>query len=209
MQLNHPIAAVLWRAATSVISNIVIEKQEFHDDYIAQVYEDSPDFLQALNEQIERIDFGIRSMELLKGATGAARAVFHHTGLSEPLALQSESHGTRQFIKTFPLIFQALKLGGIAVVDELDISIHPLVLPEVLRWFYDPQRNPQNAQLWITVQNASLLDVLIKEEVLFCEKDFSGCTSVYGLRDVNDVRRNDNYYKKYLSGVYGALPQLG
>jgi AAA15 family ATPase/GTPase len=209
MQLKHPIAEVLWRAASSIISNIVIEKHEFSDDYIAQFYENSPDFVQALNEQIERIDFGISAMELQKGPAGMARAVFHHAGLSEPLALQFESHGTRQFIKTFPLIFQALKLGGIAVVDELDISIHPLVLPEVLRWFYDPHRNPHNAQLWITVQNASLLEVLIKEEVLFCEKDLSGCTSIYGLRDVNDVRRNDNYYKKYLSGVYGALPQLG
>ena len=57
------------------------------------------------------------------------------------------------------------------LLDEMDASIHPIVLPEILRWFHDPKRNPANAQLWITCHNASLLDTLVKEEVLFTEKD--------------------------------------
>ena len=58
----------------------------------------------------------------------------------------------------------------------------------------------------MTCQNASLLEELVKEEVFFCEKDSKGRTTIYGLRDVQAVRRNDNYYRKYLGGLSGAMP---
>jgi AAA15 family ATPase/GTPase len=136
-------------------------------------------------------------------------ALFQHHGLAMSLPIQLESHGTRAFIRIFPLLNRALITGGIAVIDELDLSIHPLVLPEIIRWFYDTERNPHNAQLWMTCQNASLLEELAKEEVFFCEKNPKGRTTVYGLQDIQAVRRGDNYYRKYLSGVYGAVPRLG
>jgi len=73
---------------------------------------------------------------------------------------------------------------------------------------YDPIRNPQNAQLWMSCHNASLLDDLIKEEVYFCEKDSRGRTRVYGLQDFNPFA-GTTILQKYLGGVYGAVPQLG
>ena len=33
--------------------------------------------------------------------------------------------------------------------------------------------------------------------------------SIYGLTEIEGVRREDNFYKKYLSGVFGAVPQIG
>jgi hypothetical protein len=44
---------------------------------------------------------------------------------------------------------------------------------------------------------------------VFCEKDIRGRSQVYSLMDVGAVRRTDNLYKKYLGGVYGAVPQVG
>jgi predicted ATPase len=97
----------------------------------------------------------------------------------------------------------------VAVIDELDAAIHPLLLPEILRWFYDRERNPHDAQLWMSCHNASLLEELIKEEVFFCAKDRGGRTEIYGLKDIQAVRRTDNYYRKYLGGMFGAVPQIG
>lgn len=207
-QLKHPIATQLWYTATQVVSNILIQKEDFNDDVIVRMYRSNKDLLKALNKDIQRIDFGIRELEMAETVDGPL-ALVQHAGLVSPLTLPFESHGTRQFIRTFPLIFDALSRGGVAVIDELDISIHPLVLPEILRWFYDPKRNPHDAQLWMTAQNPSLLEELIKEEIFFCEKSRIGRTKVYGLRDIQSVRRADNYYRKYLSGVYGAVPRLG
>ncbi|MCC7530622.1 MAG: AAA family ATPase [Candidatus Melainabacteria bacterium] len=208
VQLRHPIATELWKTSTQFNSNILTERMDINEDAVTRIYSLNPRLLTALNKEIERIDFGIRELQLLPGANGPIVGL-QHSGLNTPLLLGNESHGTRQFIRTFPLIFDALANGGLAVIDELDISIHPLILPEILSWFHDSKRNPHNAQLWMTAQNPSLLEDLTKEEIFFCEKDRRGRTSLYGLKNVQAVRRTENYYRKYLSGVYGAIPKLG
>jgi hypothetical protein len=198
----------LQRLAASIVTNILVEKVDFTDPNVVRFYADNPLMVEALNREIERIDLGIKGMSI-DSTNGGPVARFEHEGLANLMPLHLESHGTRQFIRIFPLLVQTLAVGGVAVIDELDLAIHPLVLPEILRWFYDPERNPRNAQLWMSCHNASLLDELIKEEVYFCEKDGLGRTRLYGLQDIQAVRRNDNYYQKYLGGVYGAVPQLG
>lgn len=207
-QFKHPFSMQLWKAASRVLSNILIEKSEISEDEIVRHYAAIPKLVEGFNHDIERIDFGIRALELHQGSHGPI-ALFRHEGLSRPMPLVYESHGTRQFLKHYPFILEALESGGVAVLDELDTAIHPLILPEVLRWFHDPERNPLNAQLWMTCHSVSLLEDLIKEEVLFCDKDSRGRTEVYGLSDIQAVRRNDNFYKKYLGGTYGAVPHIG
>lgn len=207
-QFDHKPSLLLQTIARSVQSNILIEKIDYADDFIVRFYAQNPALIEALNREIERIDLGIKNMTIdLSNAGPVAR--FEHEGLDGPMPMQLESHGTRQFIRIFPVLMQTLANGGVAVMDELDMAIHPIVLPEILRWFYDPQRNPHNAQLWMSCHNPALLDELIKEEVYFCEKDSRGRTRVYGLQDIQSVRRTDNFYAKYLGGVYGAVPQLG
>ncbi len=207
-RLDHPLALLGRQMASTIVSNLPVETVETTDEPILRYYAANPALVKSLNREIARVDLGIREMHIQAGPSGAM-ALFEHEGLATPLPMQLESHGTRAFIRVFPWLVHALQTGGIAVVDELDLSIHPLVLPEIIRWFHDTERNPHNAQLWMTCQNASLLEELTKEEVFFCEKDFNGRTAVYGLRDIQAVRRSDNYYRKYLGGVYGAVPHLG
>jgi hypothetical protein len=207
-QFDHGPSLLLQRMAASIITNIFIEKVDVAESNVLRFYADNPQMVEALNRDIERIDLGIKAMSI-ESSSGGPVARFEHEGLATPMPIQLESHGTRQFIRIFPLLVQALNVGGVAIIDELDLAIHPAVLPEILRWFYDPKRNPLNAQLWMSCHNASLLDDLVKEEIYFCEKDFHGRTRIYGLQDIQSVRRNDNYYQKYMGGVYGAVPQLG
>jgi hypothetical protein len=207
-QLKHPQATRLWESAATVSSNIFIERAEFTDDQMVQNYAQFPMQLQLLNREISRIDLGIREVSIAQGSSGPFFQ-FTHDNLAVPMPLYLESAGTRHFVKLYPMIAHVLSIGGVLLLDEMDASIHPMVLPEILRWFHDPQRNPTNAQLWMTCHNVSLLDTLIKEEVLFTEKDSAGRTSIYRLADISGVRREDNFYKKYLSGVFGAVPQIG
>lgn len=209
VQFDHKPSLLMRDTARTVISNIFVEKIDPTDDFILRsFYVPNQAMLDALNRDIERIDLGIRSMRIVTGPDGPI-AQFDHEGLSVPLRMHLESHGTRQFIRIFPAITQALAFGGVAVIDELDHSIHPLILPEIIGWFHDPERNPHNAQLWMSCQAASLLEDLQKEEVFFCEKNRQGRTQIYGLQDIQAVRRSDNLYKKYLGGVYGAVPRVG
>ncbi|MBB3919604.1 AAA family ATPase [Rhizobium fabae] len=207
-QLDHPYAKLLWQTASLVVSNILIEKFDGTDDTAVRHYAGNPDLVAVFNREIQRIDVGIREMRIEQGHNGPI-ALFEHEGLAVPMPIIYESHGTRQFIRLYPFILGALQSGGIAVLDELDATIHPLLLPEILRWFYDSERNPHNAQLWMSCHNPSLLEDFLKEEVLFCDKDYQGRTTVYGLRDIQSVKRSDNYYRKYLGGSFGAVPKIG
>lgn len=206
-QLGHPSAKRLRDAAANVIS-VFFDAQAANDDIAVRLYAQNPALVEAFNAEVARFDVGIRSMSIEQRPTGPV-AMFTHSELAVPMPIAYESHGTRQFLRWLPVIISVLQSGGVAVLDELDSAIHPRLLPEILRWFHDPVRNPRNAQLWMSCQAASLLEELTKEEIFFCEKDRQGRTRVYGLNDIQSVRRTDNYYKKYMSGVYGALPQVG
>ena len=207
-QLNHSLALLLVQAARKVFRNIQLEQAEPDDAAIARYLAGNPPALQRLNRDLERVDLGIREMSIVPGPSGPA-AVFRHSGLAGTIPAVFESHGTRRFVRLYPLLAESLETGGVALVDELDQALHPALLAEVVRWFHDPERNPHGAQLWMTCQSPALLEELRKEEVFLCEKDPQGRSRVYGLRDIAGVRRDENLARKYLGGVYGAVPHLG
>ena len=208
VQLNHPIATAIAGSVSTVRSNILLGKIEFDDGLVLREYIDRADIVERLNQEISRIDVGVRAVEITSSNEGP-RVSFRHEGLTLPMPFALESHGTQEFLKLFPLISDVLTTGSIAIIDELDAAIHSMLLPEIIRWFHDPDSNPHNAQLWTSCHNVSLLEELSKEEVVFCEKDWSGRTEIYALGDIKGVRRDDNYYRKYLGGVFGAVPRLG
>ena len=207
-QLNHPKAVAMAGSAQGIRSNIFVEKVEFADDVVLRSYIDDPAMVERFNREIDRIDVGVRALEVHQSSDGP-QVWFRHEGLALPMPHIYESHGTRQFLKLFPLISDSLSTGGIAIIDELDSAIHPMILPEIVDWFHDPERNHDNAQLWMTCHNISLLEDLSKDEIVLCEKDRRGRTETYSVNDVKGVRRDDNYYRKYLGGVFGAVPRIG
>lgn len=207
-QLNNQVALNFGASAAEIHSNILLTRYEGDTLQLLRAYADNPSLLEALNRDIRRIDLGVEEVRIL-ARNGAPIAVFTHSGLEHPLEMELESHGTQQFLKIFPILHQTLALGGIAVVDELDVAIHPAVLPEIVRWFADPSRNPHGAQLWMSCHSVSLLDELLKEEVLICEKGNDGATRVHRLGDIQGIRRNENFGKGYLGGIYGGIPKIG
>lgn len=207
-QLNNALAQRFIASAQTIQTNILVTRIEGNDLNLLHEYAEQSDLLTALNRDIRRIDLGVDQVRIL-ARNGAPVATFNHTGLDHPIEMPLESHGTQQFVRIYPRLYNVLQSGGIAVVDELDASIHPSVLPEIIRWFADPHRNPHGAQLWMSCHSVSLLDELLKEEVLICEKNSDGATHVYGLKDIKGIRRDEKFLPNYLGGVYGGVPSIG
>ena len=169
-----------------------------------------PKMLAALNAKIREIDVGVEEVAVRQQTDGAA-LFFRHDGLEREMTWPSASTGTRSFVGNFPVLYAPIvEGGGIAVVDDPDHAVHPLVLLHMLDWYRVPDRDFQGrVQLWMSCQTPALLDDLSKEEIVFCEKRLDGSAEVFPLAGIRGVRRDDNYRKKYLSGVYGAIPQCG
>lgn len=136
---------------------------------------------------------------------------FHHEGESDGFILkeEDESRGTQVWIDSiFPALY-ALYHGALLIVDELDSSLHPTLLREFIHYFQDEEINTQGAQLIFTTHDLTLLgnhptEALDRNEVWFVEKQQSiselTALSEYSPRD------NHNIEKRYLQGVFGAVP---
>lgn len=207
-QLNNDLARKFIQSANAIDTNILVTKFERQDLDLPADYVRDKELLEALNRDIRRIDLGVDQVQIL-AENGPPVPHFSHVGLDGPIHMATESHGTQQFFRIYPMLHRVLASGGIAVIDELDVAIHPVVLPEILRWFSDPGRNLCGAQLWMSCHSVSLLDDLLKEEVLICEKSTRAATKVYGLDDIKGIRRDENFQRNYLGGIYGGVPIIG
>ena len=206
-KFQHPTAQLFVEVARKAVFQIE-PVHTFVDQGVIDYLKGQPYVLSRLNDELSRIDVGVEGLRFQESPNGPF-LLFKHAGLQVEMPWLLESHGTRAFIKMFPFLVQALDGGGVVAIDEMDAAIHPIVLPELIRWFYDKERrNKFDAQLWLTCHSASLLDDLHKEEIVVCEKDRQGRTRIYSLMDVK-VRRDENHYRKYLSGAYGGVPHLG
>ncbi|MFX1764079.1 ATP-binding protein [Paraburkholderia sp. A1RI-2L] len=207
-KFQHPTAQIFVDIARQAFFSIEPVAHTNTDKAVIDYLKNQPNIVSRLNAEMNRIDIGVEGLRFQDGKDGPF-LMFKHAGLEHEMPWLLESHGTRAFIKMFPYLVAALDQGGVIAIDEMDAAIHPLVLPELLRWFYDKQtRNRYDAQLWLSCHSASLLDDLNKEEIVICEKDRQGRTQFFSLMDVK-VRRDENHYRKYLSGAYGGVPLLG
>ncbi|RSM83989.1 hypothetical protein DMH04_22590 [Kibdelosporangium aridum] len=136
-----------------------------------------------------------------------------HGAANEPFALEDESAGTRSWLGMLPVVLTALDSGATLVVDEIDTSLHPVLVLRLVKLFHDKQTNPAGAQLVFTTHDATLLhpplaeDPLARDEIWFVEKDRSGSSTLYPLTDFKP-RAEDNLERRYLSGKYGAVPNV-
>ena len=210
VQFNHAISKAFLSVLNTVFTNVaILQKNDPDLNDAINIYMSDDEVLKELNSRIRMLDLGIDEVVIRANQNHELWPLFKHSGLNGELPYVVESKGTQKFFKLFPLMTYALGTGGLLVVDEIDNDIHPELMPEIIGWFHDERTNPRNAQLFMACHNASLLDHLEKEEIYFTEKTHDGRTQVYGLKDISGVRRVDNYYKKYMGGVFGAIPNIG
>ena len=207
-QLNSDPSSNLIMAMRAIFYNLEFGNASDSESQIAALYANDKDMLQKLNKDVRRLDLGISNVTVRQEYNNSIMS-FEHLGLDHEINIKHESNGTRKFVQIFPILYHALNLGGVAIIDELDTSFHPTIHPEILRWFEDPNRNPYGAQLWMSCHSVSLLDELNKEEVLICEKARDGATDIYSLKDIKGIGRDKSKMKNYLAGVYGGVPRLG
>lgn len=140
----------------------------------------------------------------------------HSTVSSErALPLAKESFGTRRIIELAPMLYQIHTSAnpGAVFVDELDASMHPLLLKHLVRECNNRPASDAAVQLIFSAHDTTLIDgeardaVLRRDQVYFTEKDYTGAARLYGLVEFRE-RSVINMRKRYLEGRYGAIPSI-
>ena len=124
-----------------------------------------------------------------------------------PLPWDSESAGTDRFFSLAGPWLDILSNGYAVCVDELETSMHPLMVRELLRLIFSEKENPNGAQILFTTHNPLLLDatLLRRDQVWFTDKDADGEAHLYPLSDYSP-RKGESLVRGYMSGRYGAVP---
>jgi AAA15 family ATPase/GTPase len=127
-----------------------------------------------------------------------------------------ESVGTMRLISIMPVIISALKRGAVLVMDELDASLHPMIVMNLITIFHNDEVNRNGAQLIFNTHNPIYLNhnLLRRDEIKFVERDKeSKSSSLYALSDFRangeaSVRKTSDYMKNYFISRYGAIEDI-
>jgi hypothetical protein len=134
----------------------------------------------------------------------------HRAGQAQiPLPWESESAGTHRLFALAGPWLDILANGYVVCVDELETSMHPLMVQSLLRLIFCAKDNPKGAQLLFTTHNPLLLDstLMRRDQIWLTEKDPQGESHLYPLTDYSP-RKGESLVRGYLSGRYGGVPFL-
>ncbi len=121
-------------------------------------------------------------------------------------AESEESDGTRALFAFAGPWLDVIENERVLVVDELDTSLHPLLVHHLVKRLH---HEGSKAQLIFTTHDTTLLSqkLLRRDQVWFMEKDGQSATRLYPLSDFSP-RDNEAVERGYLNGRYGGIPFL-
>jgi len=181
-------------AADLSIADIKLEKRKFSAD---ELPEDTPDKIKKLLDGKD-----IMKMKFLHTVNNTEDTI--------ELDMNEESEGTARLFAFAGPWLDVLENGAVLLVDELDNSLHPIIVRFLVGLFHNSETNQHNAQLIMATHDTSLLDkeLFRRDQIWFVERDRSHATRLYPLSDFSP-RKGEALEKNYLHGRYGALPFIG
>ena len=198
------------RCKDDAIKSRVIEFINSADLSIADIRLD--ELLFSMEMLPKKLPVAVRD-ELVHGMTGKkmpARVTFIHKDIQTQEAIEfdegEESDGTRALFAFAGPWLDVTDNERVLVVDELDTSLHPLLVHHLVKRLH---QNNSKAQIIFTTHDTTLLSqkLLRRDQVWFMEKDASKATRLYPLSDFSP-RENEAVERGYLNGRYGGIPFL-
>jgi len=159
--------------------------------------------------KVSKSDGPVKPSDILRGLgrVPAYRAEFEHapaSGAAFNLDFKDESDGTKFFFSLLGHLDDAIQNDRILLIDELDRSLHPLLVRRIVRAF---SQGKSKSQLVFTTHDATLLDtdVLRRDQVWFAERDAQHQSTLRRLAAGN-VRLDKALMRAYLDGQFQGVP---
>lgn len=144
------------------------------------------------------------------GIRTVSELLFHQLGKNGfvgTMDCASQSIGTLRLLTLIPAIYYAVNEKKTIIIDEIDNSIHPILIKGLIKLFGDSK---SNGQLIFTTHETALLnqqELLRPDEVWMIEK-VDGASKMYSLNDFK-IHKTLSLENGYLDGRFGAIPFLG
>jgi len=119
-----------------------------------------------------------------------------------------ESTWTRRLTTLSWPMYNALYSWAALFIDEMDQSLHPLIVREIVKLF--SWNKNKNAQLFFSSHDITLLneDFLRKDQIWFTDKDKYWSSNLYSLADFKWLYKIKDIQEAYLQWKFDAIPSL-
>lgn len=229
LQHNHEDSKKIIEAWSHLNTNVLEQGREGRmvaDEIMINLLESAvyfhghPEYRKQAQVLLKRFDLGLTDIEIEEREVGVDKEgkpekiilpFGIHVGKDESvhkLPFFYESNGTQNLFILLKKILPVLEEGGIAVLDEFEVDLHPHMIRPLVDLFLSRKTNPLNAQLLFSCHSTDIMKHLDKYQILLVEKDEYGYSKVIRLDEIKGVRSDDNLYAKYDAGAYGAVPNL-
>lgn len=179
-------------AADLSIADIRIVKRKFTSDELPK------DMPAELREHFRK--------ELEGQEVGEVKFMHKNTETGELVSFdpRDESDGTRNLFAFAGPWLDVIGHDKVLFVDEIDSSLHPLIVHELVRLMH---QSGGKAQLVFTTHDTTILsqNIMRRDQVWFIEKDEAQASRLYPLSDFK-AREKEALERGYLRGRYGAIP---
>ncbi len=145
----------------------------------------------------------------------AKRPVTFHPksdGTEVRFEIYQESDGSQRVIDLLPAFLElsAQVSQKVYVIDEIDRSLHPLLIRQLLEEYLSNCSTETRSQLLLTTHNVMLMDqqLLRRDEMWATERDEAGVSSLFSFSEYKDVRYDKDIRKSYLQGRMGGIPHI-
>lgn len=206
-------ASELFKAIDLGVDEVKVETENFEDWVNTHDAGNLPmDKVREMRSGVlsEVVDFrNTRAISVEDGVQKISQMMFRQfgeNGFSKDMDIQAQSDGTVRLLSLVPALYHAMKSAKTVLIDELDHSIHPHLVREIVRYFSSQETN---GQLIFTTHQTCLLnqDFLRTDEVWMVEKKY-GSSHMYSLNDYK-IHNTINIENGYMEGRYGAIPFIG
>lgn len=127
-------------------------------------------------------------------------------GALHGLELSEESSGTQRYFEVIGHWLDLMNEGHVLFVDEIETSLHHLLVRELVRL---AMANERGSQLIFATHDPLLLDtqLLRRDQIYLSEKTAEGDSIIYPLNEYKKPPNSrESLVKGYLAGRYGGIP---
>lgn len=126
--------------------------------------------------------------------------------------LVDESDGTCRLLDLLPAFRQLCihKTPRVFIIDELDRSLHSLLIYNLLEEYLATCSESGKSQLVFTTHDLYLMDqdLIRKDELWVTEREESGNSRLYSFDEFKEIRTDKDIRKSYTLGRMGGIPAL-
>jgi AAA15 family ATPase/GTPase len=200
--------------------DFVLSSTDYNDAAVLAKRLEDVHFKSSILSVLQMIKIPIGDIRMVEGMNGdgatvvdasAAVEVSYSRGSTAPVwvNLADEGAGVRRLFFLLGPLLDTIHHSKLAVVDNFDAALHPLVSRFVLQLNSLKSGVRHKAQLLLSSHNTSLmdLDILRRDEIWLMDTGADRTSSLSSMAK-HHLRRREMIAKHYLRGRYGGVPQI-